>query len=63
MAKQTAAGKGSRVTATVTREQNRQLQQLAARHKVSVGWLVRHAIDRLLEHGGTVELPFKDERK
>lgn len=37
-----------RITATVTREQERQLKALAAHSKVSVAWLVREAIDRML---------------
>jgi hypothetical protein len=48
---------GVRVTATITRQQDRMLRALADRHKVSVAWLVRHAIDRLLGEGEAVQLP------
>jgi hypothetical protein len=37
-----------RITATVSREQERRLKSLATRNKVSLAWLVREAIDRLL---------------
>jgi predicted transcriptional regulator len=63
MAKRRAEGKAARVTVTVTRDQNRQLQALAARHKVSVGWIVRHAIERFLERGASIELPSEHEEK
>lgn len=45
----TSSGDGLRVTVTVTADQDRQLRALAAEHKVSVAWLVRRAVDRLLE--------------
>jgi Ribbon-helix-helix protein, copG family len=48
---------GVRVTATITRQQQRLLRALAARHKVSVAWLIRHAIDRLLSEGESLQLP------
>ena len=37
-----------RITATVPREQERRLKALAAHSKLSVAWLVREAIDRML---------------
>lgn len=52
-----ARDEGVRVTATITRQQDRMLRALADRHKVSVAWLVRHAIDRLLSEGEAVQLP------
>jgi len=52
-----ARDEGVRVTATITRQQDRLLRALADRHKVSVAWLVRHAIDRLLSEGEAVQLP------
>lgn len=52
-----AKDEGVRVTATITRQQDRMLRALADRHKVSVAWLVRHAIDRLLSEGEAVQLP------
>ena len=36
---------GVRVTATVTAEQDRVLRALAAKHKGSVAWLVRYAVE------------------
>lgn len=48
---------GVRVTATITKQQDRTLKALADQHKISVAWLVRHAIDRLLREGDTVQLP------
>jgi hypothetical protein len=52
-----AGEEGVRVTATITRQHHRLLRALAARHKVSVAWLIRHAIDRLLSEGESVQLP------
>lgn len=49
-----------RITATVTAEQERQLKALAAHTKVSVAWLVREAIDRMLAQSrglGPLESP------
>lgn len=48
---------GVRVTATITRQQDRTLKALADQHNISVAWLVRHAIDRLLSEGAAVQLP------
>lgn len=51
-----------RVTASLSRQQERALKELAARHKVSVSWLVRHAIDQLVERGRDAQLPLDFER-
>jgi hypothetical protein len=48
---------GVRVTATLTKKQDRMLRALAAKHKVSVAWLIRHSVDRLLSEGDSVQLP------
>jgi hypothetical protein len=48
---------GIRITATITQQQDRMLRALASRHKVSVAWLIRHAIDRLLSEGNELQLP------
>lgn len=46
----------ARVTATLTREQYEALERLAARHGVSMSWLVRRAVERLLaqSEGGPI---------
>jgi Ribbon-helix-helix protein, copG family len=41
--------KKPRTTATLTAEQGRILRAMAERQKVSVAWLIRHAVDRLIE--------------
>lgn len=41
--------KKPRTTATLTAEQGRLLRVMADRQKVSVSWLIRHAVDRLIE--------------
>ncbi|HEV7254648.1 MAG TPA: ribbon-helix-helix protein, CopG family [Mesorhizobium sp.] len=46
-----------RVTASLSRDQERALKELAAKHKVSVAWLVRYAIDQLVERGQDAQLP------
>lgn len=46
-----------RVTATLTKEQNRVLRALAAKHNVSVAWLVRYSVSLLVEQADTVQLP------
>ena len=38
-----------RTTATLTTDQSRLLKAMADRQKVSVAWLIRHAVDRLIE--------------
>lgn len=51
-------GQSIRITATVTREQERLLKALAAKNKTSVAWLIRVAVDRLLlEQAESVQLP------
>ena len=46
-----------RVTASLPRAQEQALKELAAKHKVSVAWLVRYAVDQLLERGREAQLP------
>lgn len=46
-----------RVTASLSRTQEAALKELAHRHKVSVAWLVRYAVDQLVEHGQEAQLP------
>lgn len=45
-----------RVTASLSRSQEAVLKELAARHKVSVAWLVRYAVDQLIEQGREAQL-------
>ncbi len=49
----------ARVTTTLSKDQHEALEQLAKKHSVKVAWLVRRAVERLLEHseGGPL-LPF-----
>lgn len=58
----TTKGHMERVTATLTREQVLALKGLATKHKVAVAWIVRHAVERLLESREPVQLPL-DLRK
>jgi hypothetical protein len=52
--------KKPRTTATLTAEQDRTLKVLADRQKVSVSWLIRHAVDRFIEEEGTgLQLPLE----
>jgi hypothetical protein len=44
-----APKKKPRTTATLTAEQGRLLRLMAEQQKVSVSWLIRHAVDRLIE--------------
>ena len=46
----------TRVTVTLTKDQDTVLRTLADRHKVSVAWLVRNALDRIV--AGDVDLAF-----
>jgi hypothetical protein len=46
-----------RVTVTLTRSQVLALKGLAKQNKVAVAWLVRHAVERLLDSGESVQLP------
>ena len=53
----TADEGGVRVTASLSRAQEQLLKELAAKHKVSVAWLVRYAIDQLVEQGNETQFP------
>jgi hypothetical protein len=46
-----------RVTASLSRGQEQALKELANRHKVSVAWLIRYAVDQLIEQGRDAQLP------
>ena len=48
-----------RVTTTLTKEQNEALERLAKKHGVKKAWLIRRAVERMIEHaeGGPL-LPF-----
>lgn len=46
-----------RVTASLSRTQEAALKEMAAKHKVSVAWLVRYAVDQLVEQGRGAQLP------
>ena len=48
-----------RVTASLPREQYNVLVALAAKHKVSVAWLVRFAVAQLTDNAETVQLPLE----
>jgi hypothetical protein len=48
---------GVRVTASLTKEQHRVLCALAAKHQVSIAWLIRYAVGQLVERADTVQLP------
>jgi hypothetical protein len=52
-----ADGHMERVTVTLTREQVLALKGLAAKHKVPMAWVVRHAVERLLNEGPAIQLP------
>ena len=55
-----AATKKPRTTATLTAEQGRLLRLMADRQKVSVSWLIRHAVDRLIEEESKgIQLPLE----
>ena len=48
-----------RVTTTLTKSQYDALERLAKKHGVKVAWLVRRAVERLIEHTeGGPQLPF-----
>lgn len=46
-----------RITATLTKAQARALRAFAEKHKVSVAWLIRHAVDRFVSEADSVQLP------
>ena len=46
-----------RVTASLTKEQDQVLRAMAAKHKVSVAWLIRYAVGQLVEQADNVQLP------
>ncbi len=52
-----------RVTASLSRAQEQALKDLAAKHKVSVAWLVRYAVDQLVEQGREAQLPLDFARR
>lgn len=52
-----------RVTTTLTQAQRRQVEDLAARNGVKVAWLIRRAVERLLEEAkGAPMLPLDFSR-
>lgn len=52
-----------RVTASLSRRQEQALKELAVRHKVSVAWLIRYAVDQLVEQGREAQLPLDFARR
>ena len=46
-----------RVTVTLTREQVLALKGLAAKTKVTMAWVVRHAVQQLLDEGPAIQIP------
>jgi len=52
-----------RVTASLSRGQEQALKELAAKHKVSVAWLIRYAVDQLVEQGREAQLPLNFGRR
>jgi len=52
-----------RVTASLSRGQEQALKELAAKHKVSVAWLIRYAVDHLVEQGREAQLPLDFGRR
>jgi Ribbon-helix-helix protein, copG family len=64
----TARPKKPRTTATLTAEQGQLLRLMAERQKVSVSWLIRHAVDRLVEEESKglqlpLDMPAQPEKK
>lgn len=48
-----------RVTTTLSRQQHAELERIARRNGVKVAWLVRRAVERLIEQSGSDPmLPF-----
>lgn len=52
-----ADGHMERVTVTLTRDQVLALKGLAVKNKVTMAWVVRHAVERLLNEGPAIQLP------
>lgn len=52
-----------RVTASLSRGQEQALKELAAKHKVSMAWLIRYAVDQLVEQGREAQLPLDFGRR
>jgi predicted DNA-binding protein len=52
-----------RVTASLSRSQEQALKDLAARHKVSMAWLIRHAVDQLIEQSQDAQLPLNFSKR
>tara|TARA_R110002049_G_scaffold53904_5_gene150391 strand:- start:368 stop:559 length:192 start_codon:yes stop_codon:yes gene_type:complete len=52
-----------RVTASLSRGQEQALKDLAAKHKVSMAWLIRYAVDQLVEQGREAQLPLDFGRR
>ncbi|MCA1197849.1 hypothetical protein K9B35_07710 [Sphingomonas sp. R647] len=53
----------ARVTASLSRGQEQALKDLAHKHKVSVAWLIRYAVDQLVEQGREAQLPLDFARR
>lgn len=51
-----------RVTASLSRSQEQALKELAGKHKVSVAWLIRYAVDQLVGQGRDAQLPLDFNR-
>lgn len=47
---------GVRVTASLTREQDRVLRSLAEKNDVSVAWLIRYAVNQMVQNSESVQL-------
>jgi predicted DNA-binding ribbon-helix-helix protein len=52
-----------RVTVTLPKRQLDALQAIATREDVSVAWLVRKAVDKLLLHGPEIPVAHSTQRK
>ena len=53
-----ALAESYRVTTTLTRSQHNQLEELAAAKGVKVAWLIRRAVERMLDQAnGAPQLP------
>ncbi|MFC3579224.1 hypothetical protein [Sphingomonas hylomeconis] len=51
------------MTASISRTQEQALKDLAAKYKVSMAWLVRYAVDQLVEQGREAQLPLDFARR